>query len=154
MSEKALEIMRNPVYKVKESDKVETVIEKFVEHGISGLPVVNEYNQIAGYISDGDIMRYIGRYPGTMIDFLYISVYLDYQDVFADRIRELKDLNVMRIAKTKVVKVQFDMEIEDIATILGQKKIKKVPVERNGVLVGIISRGDVLRYVYNTFLQN
>jgi CBS domain-containing protein len=38
----AHEIMISQVYKVKETDTVRSVIEKFIEHRISGLPVVNE----------------------------------------------------------------------------------------------------------------
>jgi CBS domain-containing protein len=58
----------------------------------------------------------------------------------------------MEIAKKKVIKVQWDTPIEEIAAIMGEKKIKKVPVERKGVLVGIISRGDVIRHVFKQFL--
>uniref|UniRef100_UPI0038657C51 CBS domain-containing protein n=1 Tax=Paenibacillus psychroresistens TaxID=1778678 RepID=UPI0038657C51 len=68
---------------------------------MSGLPIVNERNEIVAYISDGDIMRYIGKKHMTM----------------------------------------------------GEKKIKKVPVERQGVLVGIISRGDVIRHVFKQFID-
>ena len=63
----AHEIMIKEVYKVKESDTVRAVIEKFVEHRISGLPVVNDRNEIIGYVSDGDIMRYIGKRNGVLV---------------------------------------------------------------------------------------
>ena len=51
----------------------------------------------------------------------------------------------MKIAKKRVIKVSWDENLEKIAALLGKKQIKKVPVEKNGVLVGIISRGDVIR---------
>lgn len=58
----------------------------------------------------------------------------------------------MNIAKRKVVKVSQDEEIEDIAAILAKKHIKKLPVEHNAVLVGIISRGDVIRHSFQSIL--
>lgn len=45
-----------------------------------------------------------------------------------------------------------DEEIENIAAILGKRQIKKLPVKRNGVLVGIISCGDVIRHTFRTIL--
>lgn len=68
------------------------------------------------------------------------------------RTQRLLNLNIMDIAQKKVIKVAWDEEIEDIAAILGKKKIKKLPVERNGELVGIISRGDVIRHSFKAIL--
>ncbi|MBS4175281.1 CBS domain-containing protein [Bacillus sp. FJAT-49736] len=147
----AHEIMITHVYKVKETDTVRSVIEKFIEHGISGLPVVNDRNEIVGYISDGDIMRYIGKNTDIVIDsFYYINVIKG--EEFEERARKILDLNVMEISKTRVIKVAWNEEIDKIAAILGKRKIKKLPVERNGVLVGIISRGDVIRNTFKSIL--
>lgn len=74
------------------------------------------------------------------------------EDEFEERTRRLLDLNVMSIAKRKVITVHWDEDIERIAAVLGKKQIKKVPVERNRVLVGIISRGDVIRHSFKTLL--
>lgn len=151
----AHEFMIRQVHKVKDSDTVRAVIERFLEHGISGLPVVNERNEIVGYISDGDIMRYIGKHEDVMVEAgFYFAVFKGDSMEFEERAKQLLDLNVMRIAqkKDKVVKVRWDEEIENIAAILGKRKIKKVPVERNGVLVGIISRGNVIRQTFKHML--
>ncbi|KIL41624.1 hypothetical protein SD70_05715 [Gordoniibacillus kamchatkensis] len=149
----AHEIMISKVYKVKESDAVRSVVEKFMDHRISGLPVVNDRNEIVGYVSDGDIMRYIGKHQDVVVDFLYYSaVFRGDVEEFEARARKLLALPVMSIAKKKVITVSWDEEIEQIAAILGKKQIKKLPVERDGVLVGIISRGDVIRHAFKTIL--
>ncbi|SHK23209.1 CBS domain-containing protein [Desulforamulus aeronauticus] len=149
----AHEIMINEVYKVKESDTVRSVIEKFIQHRISGVPVVNDKNEIIAYVSDGDIMRYIGKHKNLVIDSIfYIAVVKGDNEEFEERAQRLLNLNVMEIVAGKVFKVSWDEEIEDIAAILGKKQIKKLPVERNGVLVGIISRGDVIRHSFKSLL--
>lgn len=149
----AHEIMVTQVHKVKESDTVRTVIEKFIENYISGLPVVNERNEIVAYISDGDILRYIGKHEDRIVDSFYYAFVIKGDDMeFEERGQKLLDLNVLEIAKKKVYKVSWDEEIENIAAILGKKQIKKLPVERNGVLVGIISRGDVIRHTFKGIL--
>lgn len=143
---KAHEIMINHVHKVKDTDTVQSVIEKFIDYRISGLPVVNDRNEVVAFISDGDIMRYIGKHSDKVIDSFYYPFVIngDYEN-FEEREQRLLSLNVLEIAKRKVIKVSWDEDVENIAAILGKKQIKKVPVERNGILVGIISRGDIIR---------
>jgi CBS domain-containing protein len=148
----AIDIMISQVYKVKETEKVKTVIEKFSDHRISGLPIVNERNEIVAYISDGDIMRYIGKKHMTLDFYNFAEIYEMDKEYFELRSKSILKLNVLEIAKKKVIKVQWDTPIEEIATILGEKRIKKVPVERKGVLIGIISRGDVIRHVFKQLL--
>lgn len=150
---KAHEFMIRQVYKVKEYDTVRTFIEKCIEHRISGMPVINDRNEIVAYLSDGDIMRYIGKHDDLIVDsFFQVNVIKGDEDEFEERTRRLLNLNVMAIAKKKVITVQWDEDIERIAAILGKKQIKKVPVERNRVLMGIISRGDVIRHSFKSLL--
>jgi len=149
----AQDFMIDQVYKVKGSDSVRTVIEKFIKYRISGLPVVNDANEIIGYVSDGDIMRYIGKHNDIVIDTIWNAFVIAGDDEdFSQRVQRLLKLNVLEIAKRKVVKVQWNEEVENVAAILGRKQIKKLPVERDGVLVGIISRGDVLRHAFKSIL--
>ncbi|MFF2481482.1 CBS domain-containing protein [Paenibacillus sp. NPDC058071] len=145
----AQDIMIRQVYKVKEQDNVRSVIDKFITHQISGLPVVNDRNEIVAYISDGDIMRYIGKQPNLVVNhYLYLGILRGDYDRFDEKTDSLLKLNVMEIARKKVITVSWDEDVEEIASILGEKHIKKLPVERRGVLVGIISRGDVIRNVF------
>ncbi|MBB3108810.1 CBS domain-containing protein [Paenibacillus phyllosphaerae] len=147
---KAHDIMNRHVYKVKENDTVRSVIERFMDHRISGLPVINDRNEIVGYISDGDIMRYIGRKSDRVIgNFYYIAVMRDQEEMDV-RVKQILNLNVLAIAKRKVITAQWDEDIDQIAAILGKRQIKKLPIERDGVLVGIISRGDVIRHVFRS----
>jgi CBS domain-containing protein len=149
----AHEIMISKVHKVKASDTVRSVIEKFIEYRISGLPIVNDSNEIVGFLSDGDILRYIGKHEDRIVDsFYYAFVIKGDNENFEEREQRLLNLNVLEVAKKKVYKVSWNEEMENIAAILGKKQIKKVPVERNGILVGIISRGDVIRNSFKGIL--
>jgi CBS domain-containing protein len=149
----AYEIMNKQVLKVKETDNIRSVVEKFIEHGISGVPVVNDRNEITGYISDGDIMRFIGKHKDIVLDaYSFVTVVQMDDECFEERTKRILELNVLEIAKKKVQKVPWYEEVENIAALLGKKQIKKLPVERNGVLVGIISRGDVIRNSFKSIL--
>lgn len=149
----ASDFMVKPVIKAMQEDSVRTVLDKMVANRISGMPVVNHRNEIVGYISDGDIMRKIGKQnPIVFESFLFTAVFTDQEDI-GIKFRKLIDLNVMKVATPHVITVQDDTEMSEIAAILGKKRIKKVPVERNGVLVGIISRGDMIRAVSKHYLE-
>jgi len=148
----AHEMMIREVYKVRETDSVRSVIQLFIQHRISGLPIVNEMEEIVGYISDGDIMRYIGKHKDIVIDSIfYVNVIKGDDFNFEERAKKILDKNVMLLAK-KPIKVAWDEEIEVIAATLGKKQFKKLPVEKDGVLVGIISRGDVIRNTFRSLL--
>ncbi|WP_226035284.1 CBS domain-containing protein [Aquibacillus saliphilus] len=150
---KAHEIMINKVHKVNEGDTVRSVIEKFIEHNISGLPVVTKKDEIVAYISDGDIMRYIGKHKDIVVDSMFfVNIIKGDEQGFEDRLKNIIDLNVLTIAKKRFIKVDWQKNIEDVAAILGEKQIKKLPVERDGKLVGIISRGDVIRNAFNRII--
>lgn len=149
----AKDIMVSDVYKVKETDTIRSVLERFISYRISGLPIVNDKNEVVAYISDGDIMRHIGKHKDIIISSLYfVGVVKGDDDEFEQRVQKILDLNVLKIAQKKVLKVEWDEEVEDIAAILGEKRIKKLPVVRSGVLVGIISRGDVIRNSFKDLL--
>jgi CBS domain-containing protein len=151
---KASDVMIKQVITVDESAQVKEVLKHFITHRISGLPVINKENKVVGFISDGDILKNIGHHRSVTIDIMavgFTGVWFDQADL-DDKMAELLELNVMEIATVKVISVSNDTEIGDIAEILGQKKIKKVPVIQNGKLTGIISRGDLLRFVGARFL--
>ncbi|HLR52270.1 MAG TPA: CBS domain-containing protein [Candidatus Avamphibacillus sp.] len=150
---KAHEIMKTPVIKVEENETLRAVVKKFIQNGISGLPIVNENDEMVGYISDGDIMRYIGKHKNIFYDsFFFFGAMKGDHEGFEQRAKRVIDLNVMVIAKENVITTNWDTDVEDIAALLGEKQIKKLPVERDGKIVGIVSRGDVIRRSFESIL--
>lgn len=161
------DIMITDVYTVTKDATVRSVLEAFVRYRISGMPVVDASHRLVGYISDGDIMRYLGRHVDygasswtTMIGEYYGLTY-DYADEQpANLMDELKEnvflvsrKNVLDVGTRRVISVREEDSVVSIAQLLSHKKIKKVPVVRDTKLVGIISRGDVVRAVVQRFFR-
>ena len=151
----AQDVMVEKVISVSEKDSIKTVLKAFVDHQIGGVPVVNETNEPVGYISDGDIMKYIGyRDPSVFFFDLYTySTSIVFNQSFEEKIKDLENFNVMDIGKKRVISVQYDEEIDKIAKLLGDTKIKKVPVLKDKKVVGIISRGDIVRFIVKNYLN-
>lgn len=150
---KAKDMMITDVYSVSEHATVRDVVKHFIQHRISGLPVVKENGELAGYISDGDIMRYIGKHQDIIIDsILTVGIISGDDKSFTDRAQEVLDLDVHEITKRKIITIDAEVDAEDVAAVLGKRQIKKLPVTKDGKLVGIISRGDVIRSTFEKLL--
>jgi CBS domain-containing protein len=150
---KAHEILIDQVITVNENDTVQTVLRAFVDNRISGIPILNAKNEPVGFISDGDVMKYIGyRDPIIFFTDFYTDTWVD-NDSMENKAKKLSDLNVMDIATKKVITVQFNEDLDKVAKILAQKKIKKVVVVKDKKLAGIISRGDIIRFVVKNYLE-
>lgn len=108
-------------------------------------PVVDTNKQVVGYISDGDIMKYIGRNDQTILDSTMMLYQINEQESYAQRVAALIDLNVMRIATKRVIAVDSSTPVEDVCQIFAKRRIKKVPVVKDNKLVGSISRADIIR---------
>ena len=116
------------------------------------MPIINDEIRVVGFISDGDIMKFIAKQDPRIIDMTsFITVWYDTES-FDKKLDDLMDLNVMELATTKVISVDADFEIDEVAKVLGKKKIKKVPVLENGILVGIVSRTNIIRYIVSCHL--
>jgi len=141
--------MISPIITVTDNSTVNDVMEKFVANRISGLPVVNTDNEPIGFISDGDIMKYIGCNNTIVVDyFTHMITWFD-NATMEKKVNDLRKLSTMELAKRRVITVDVDTELDNVAQILGNKRIKKVPVVKHKKLVGIISRGDIIRYIWN-----
>lgn len=153
MNKKIKEIMKTDVYTVSDEATIKDVLQVLVESKTSGLPIVNEKQQVVGFISDGDIMKFIAKQNPRIIDMTsFITVWYDTES-FEKKLHDLMDLSVMELATTKLVSVETDYDIDEVAKVLGEKKIKKVPVLEDGKLAGVISRSDILRYILGIYLE-
>ncbi len=153
MNKKIKEIMKTDVYTVSDEATIKDVLQVLVESKTSGLPIVNAKQQVVGFISDGDIMKFIAKQNPRIIDMTsFITVWYDTES-FEKKLHDLMDLSVMELATTKLVSVETDYDIDEVAKVLGEKKIKKVPVLEDGKLAGVISRSDILRYILGIYLE-
>jgi len=154
MNAKVRDIMKTDVYTVTDEANIGEVIRILVDNQINGVPIVDGKEKVVGFISDGDIMKFVAKQNPRIIDMTsFITVWYDTES-FEKKMDDLMDLNVMDLATTKLVSVEADYDIDEAAKVLGDKKIKKVPVLENGKLVGVITRSDILRYILGRSLQH
>ena len=145
MSEVIANIMETEVYYAHEDDTIAAVLQTLVDKKISGLPIVNDAQEVVGFISDGDIMKFIAKQDPRIIDMTsFITVWYD-SESFDQKMEDLLKINVMELATTKIISASPEEHVDEVARTLGKKKIKKLPVIEDGKLVGVISRHNIIR---------
>lgn len=138
--------MNTEPYFVRDTDSIREVAQILAANKTSGVPVVGEDKKVVGFISDGDIMKYIGTSDGSVLDATRMLYRIPDTENFMQRVTDLIDLNVMRIATKGAISVPSGSSLDDACRLLAEKRIKKVPVtDAEGVLVGSLSRSDIIR---------
>lgn len=146
-------IMEAKPYTLPATASVGEVMRAFVDFKVGGLPLVNEAGHPAGFVSDGDIMRYLAdRHP--LITGAYSLMEAANDQSFDERLRELMALPASVIATDKVIALDAGSTLEEACTLLAERRLKKVPVVQGGSIVGTVNRSDVLRYAMDTCLQS
>jgi CBS domain-containing protein len=142
---KARDIMTKDVITVKPDSTIEDLARILIKHQISGTPVVDGNGNLIGIVTENDL---IGKNKK-----LHIPTIVRLFDAFIplgtsrleEEIKRMAAFAVGEICTRNVVTVDEDMLIEDIATIMTEKKIHLLPVLQQGRLVGIIGKKDLIK---------
>ena len=140
---KARDVMAFPIITVKPSSSIEEVAKTFVQHRISGAPVVDDAGKLVGVISEGDLLFRSEIGTGRPHPYWYLE-YAGKEHLAAEYVkaRARKTADVMT---RKVVTASPDTSLNDIAALLENNSIKRVPIIENGELVGIVSRANLIQ---------
>lgn len=149
--------MKRDVYSLNENATVRDAIAFFSEKNISGAPILSSDGKAKGFITDGDIMRYlrVDDYPAAALG--SSSMFMDYfwndHAEFENKLHDIMDLNVLEIGNDKPITIPLGTSSEDICKLLSAAGVKKVPVVDGEKVVGIISRSAVTHYLERRFLE-
>lgn len=142
---RAVDVMNREPVCARDTDAMEKVIRLMDENQTSGVPVVNAAGELMGFVSDGDVASYLGKTEISLLDSTLNSYrYID-DEAATTRLRDLLALNVMDVATHRVIAVAWDTPIDEVCSLFASKRIKKVPVVRDGKLVGALSRRNIMR---------
>jgi len=147
---KAKDIMSEPAISTTEDKSLQEVLEMMAENNFSGIPVVDTDNKVIGIISNTDIIRYSQQTSVIPLSNLsgWISPYADISDLASVRkgFEMLRKTKVGQIMTKKVFTVSADTDATEIAKLMNQRKINRIPiVDNGGKLVGIVTRGDMVQ---------
>jgi len=145
---RAMDVMTTDVITVDPDTTVQNLATLLAERGISGAPVVDADGRLMGVISEGDLLHRAEIGTARRHRVRRRSWWLDHfaSDLARDYVKS-HGRTVNDIMTRDVVTVTEDTELAEIAALLEAKRIKRVPVMREGKIVGIISRANIVRAV-------
>ena len=124
--------------------KIRDAIAIMQETETNGVPLVDDADKVVGFLSDGDILKFLSRHESSQTDGVSYIIMLE-TDSFQERIRTVYDLDAMRLATKSVITVDADEQADLAFRTLADKKIKKAPVVKDGKLVGTLSRRNIMK---------
>lgn len=119
------------------------VAHALADRGVSGAPVLDSDGTLLGMVTEGDLIKRLSakdRAETSWLSGLFRSA--SDQAAHYARVHGQKARDVMT---TELTTVGEDASIEHVARIIEDKGIRRVPVLRDGKLVGIVSRADLIR---------
>ncbi len=142
----AADIMQTNVVTVRSDASVQELAELLARKKISGVPVVDDENRVVGVVSEGDLVALDAdiHFP-HYIQFLDSVIFLESMKKFDERLRKAAAAEVGQIMTTDVETVQKNTSIEEAATLMTDKGINRLPVVDGDVLVGIVTRADLVK---------
>jgi CBS domain-containing protein len=145
---KASDVMSVPVATVSAEATIAEAARILLERQVSGAPVVNDEGRLVGIVTEGDLFRRfeIGTEPDPQQQspgcLLYPETARRYMIAHGQRVTDVMSRDVVRVSE--------DTPLARVAALLDVKKIKRVPVMRDGKIIGIVSRTDLLRALVRT----
>jgi CBS-domain-containing membrane protein len=139
----ASDVMTSNVVTVTPETTVPELVNLLLSHNISGAPVVDAQGVLVGIVTESDLMRRaeLGteRRRGGWLSFFTGTATLaqDYVRSHAAKVADIMSPGVVAAAR--------DTSLGEIADMMEQKHVRRVPVVSDGHVVGIVSRANLLR---------
>jgi len=143
---KARDVMVRQVVSVNPDTTTRAVARLLVDKGISAVPVIDEGGTLVGMVSEGDLVGRDDADREARRDW-WLTLFAEGEMLHPDFLASLRlpDRSVKQVMSSPVVSVGEDTDTRDIARLLTEHRIKRVPVTRDGRVVGIVSRADLVR---------
>lgn len=140
---RARDIMTTAVVTVPADGTVDEAVKKMLDHHVSALPVVDDKGKLVGLISEGDLMRRLQDSDRPRRSWwleLLGGPETSPKDFIKARSHRVSD-----VMTCDVVSVAEDTPVSEIARTLEKRRIKRVPVLRDGKVAGIVSRANLIQ---------
>ena len=143
------DVMTTKVVRVSPDNSVRQAARLMFDNNVSGVPVVDDEGRLLGIISEGDLMRRTELCSGATASQPGLAA----DDIAAAYVKRCS-WRVGDAMTADPVTIDEDASVARVAKILQERGIKRVPVTRNGELVGIVSRRDLLQAILSAPQDN
>jgi len=147
----AADIMTADVKTVRPEASVAEVARVLCDHGISAVPVCDAHGQVIGMLSEGDLLRPVGQDSATRRSW-WLNLLAEGTDLAPSFLEciSVENQQARTLMITPVITAAPETTVPELADLLVRHHIKRLPILRDGKLVGIVSRADLVRALART----
>ena len=149
IGDKAEEIMSTDVVTVHPKDSLHSVARILAEHNTSGAPVCDEIGRIVGIVSEHDIVSYLSKFDDSQLEVVKSRDMPHLAHIYL----QASAKEVEEIMTTEVVTAKPDTGIGQLARLMTENNINRIPIVVKGKLIGMVSRIDILRNIGQVALE-
>ena len=140
--------MTTKVLTVKKETSLKELANILYKHHINGVPVVDDNGSLIGIICESDLIRKDKKlHIPTVVTLFDAVIYLESPKNIEKEFQRVSATTVEDLYTRKPVTVDEKTPIDEIATIMTQKKIYTIPVMDGDRIIGIIGKADLLRTI-------
>lgn len=142
---KASDIMTKDVIVVKSSTTVNDFANILINNKISGAPVVDDNGNIMGIVTENDLIEQNKRFHIPTVIRIFDAFITLNQPAVEQQIKKMTAATVADICSHEVISVGEDAPLDEIASIMSEKKVHHIPVVKDKKIVGIIGKIDIIK---------
>ena len=139
----ASDVMTVRVVTIEPDATVLSAATLMIERGVSALPVVDKTGRLVGIISEGDLLR--RAETGTERKASWWLTFISGTDQLAHDFVKSHGTKVSDVMSKDVVVAKPDTPLNEIARLLEDNRIKRVPVIEGDLVIGVVSRANLLQ---------
>jgi CBS domain-containing protein len=140
---RAIDVMVRDVVTVHADTSVAEAIKLLAENDVSALPVLDKDGNLVGVLSEADLIH--RSEIGTEKHRPWWQEAVTGARTLAEEFAKSHGKKVAEVMTDGVVSVTEDTPLSEIAALFERKRIKRVPVVKDGKLVGIVSRSNLIQ---------
>ncbi len=144
----AKDIMKKDVISVSPDMAVDELGRFFIEHDISGAPVIEPGGALVGIVTEYDLIALNKKFHvPSMLRIFDAVIPLEGAGTIENEIKKMSATQVSEICTKDVVTIDEETPIEEIATIMADKHLTLLPVLKEGRMTGIVGKHEVIKGV-------
>jgi CBS domain-containing protein len=140
---KAIDVMVRDVITIGPDDSIADAAKLIADNDVSALPVVDDGGHLVGIISEGDLMS--REEIGAAVHHPWWIEAVTPAATLAAEFAKSHGKRVEEVMSEDVITATEEATLAEIAAILERNRIKRVPIVRDGELVGIVSRSNLVQ---------
>ena len=142
----AAQVMTHPPVSAGPTMSVREIAKLLLQHAISAVPIIDASGTLLGIVSEGDLIRRRDVARDERASW-WLEVLAEGQDLAPELLAYIHsgDRLARDVMTREVITVEEQTPLLEVVRLLEQHGIKRVPVLRQGRVVGIVSRADLLR---------